>query len=323
MLSVYRKSIVTISLLLTLFAITILTGCTDNKQLKQDLLQAINKQQDVANYRFEGSIDLHADSSLFGQANPIAASLFSLIKESKLEFKGVAALEPARMETNLTVTPNGGSPISIPVLIKDSKLFFQMPPLNKPDEYMMLPIQNKQASSNGSTEPLKNTGQLTANLTQQLFKDIDPKWLQTSKEAAALSDGTTVKRITLEINKKNEQAFADYMNQSVVPGLQEIIKTNGLAASSSVDSWTTTLGQIKVKAPSTITLMIDNEGYIREQQWNLSFTSGSSTNENKLNWTYTISDINKNPAFTQETPAKVKSLEDLLRLVKPANAAKK
>ncbi|WP_282941507.1 hypothetical protein [Paenibacillus sp. RC67] len=323
MLTAYRKHIISISLLLTLSFILILTGCTDNKQLKQDLLQAINKQQDVTNYRFQGSIELHADSSLLGQADPMTATLFSLVKESKVEFKGVSALEPARMETNLTVTPNGGSPISIPVLIKDSKLYFQMPPLNKPDEYMMLPVQNKQASANGSTDPLKNTGQLTTTLMQQLFKDLDPNWLQTAKETTKLSDGTTAKRITLDINKKNEQAFADYMSKSVVPGLIEMVKTNGLAASASMESWSTALSQIKVKAPSSITLLIDSDGFIREQQWNLSFTAGNSTNENKLSWTYTLSDINQNPAFTQEIPTKVKSLEDLLRLLKPANAVKK
>ncbi|WP_079910509.1 hypothetical protein [Paenibacillus sp. 32352] len=317
----YRKHFISVTLLLLLSTMIILAGCTDHKQLKQDLLQAVAKQQDIASYQFEGAIELHADSSLLGQANPLTVSLFSLMKESKIDYKGVTALEPARMETNLTITPAGGSPISVPVLIKDSKLFFQMPPLNKADEYMMLPIQNKQASDAGK-DPLKNTGQLTASLTQQLYKDVDPEWLQAPKDSGTLPDGTPAKRITLDINKKNEQAVTEYMSKSVIPGLLEIVKTNGLASEASMKAWSASLSQLKIKAPSTITLSMDQNGFIREQQWNLTFTAGNSTNENHVTWTYSISDINTNPAFTMETPAKVKSLEDLLRLVKPANTAK-
>lgn len=323
MLPTSRKYLTSIFLLLTMSIILVLTGCTDNKQLKQDLLQAINKQQDVTSYRFQGSMELKGDASLVGQADPLTGILFSFMRESTINFQGVSALEPARMETTLSVTSKGGSPVTIPILIKDSKLYFQVPALNKPDEFMMLPIPSKPASSGGGADSLKNTGQWSAALMQQLFKDVDPAWLKPSKEAAKLADGTTGKSITLDINTKNEQAFADYMSKSVAPGFVEMVKTNGFAASASMDKWSTALEQVKIKAPSSITLTVDSAGFIREQQWNLSFTAGNSTNVNTINWTYHLSDINQNPAFTQDTPAKTKSLEDLLRLVKPNNSAKK
>lgn len=324
MLFAYRKFTVIITLLSTIGLA--LTGCTDNTQVKQDLLQAVSKQEEIVNYRFQGSFELKADASLLGQASPVTATLFALLKDSKMEYKGVSSLEPSRMETSLTVTPNGGSALTVPVIIKDSKLFFHMPPLNKQDEYMVLPIQTRLPAAPGGNspdDPLKNTGHLTADLTKQLLNGIDPKWLVSSKDPVTLADGTPVKSITIEVNKKNEQAFNDYLKANVVPGLMNTLKTNGLTNAATLDSVTASLQQLKLRVPSTINLRIDNDGYIREQTWSLAFTTGTSTNENKLVWTQTLSDLNKNPAFTQETPTKQKSLDELLRMVKPAEAGKK
>ncbi|MCR8634988.1 hypothetical protein [Paenibacillus radicis (ex Xue et al. 2023)] len=311
--------------LLSAALVLFVTGCTDYKQIKADLLQAVNKQEEIKNYRFTGSIELKADAALLGQANPFAAALFAILKDSKIEYTGISALEPtSQLETNLKVTPAGGSVIDIPVLIKDSKLFFHMPALNKDDEYMMLPIQAKQnpASSSSNPEPLKNTGHLSAALNQQLLNGVDANWLQSTKEPVTLSDGTAAKRITLDINSKNEKAFADYWDQSL-PGLLELLKTNGLASGASLDSWQSALKQMKFKAPTTIDMLIDNDGYIHEQKWSLSFTANGSTNDNRIIWTQSLTEINKNPAFTKDIPAKQKSLDELLKLTKQAPAVKK
>lgn len=309
----YRRFTAIVPLLLIFAIALIATGCTDNKQLKQDLLQAAGKQEQIVNYRFQGSVELKADASLLSQASPVTATLFALLKDSKLEYKGVSSLDPSRMESDITVTPNGGSAIKIPVIIKDSKLFFHVPPLNKQDEYMMLPVQPKPSSA----DPLKNAGHLTAGLTKQLLDGIDPSWLTLSKEPAALPDGTAVKNITINLTQKNEQAFNDYLKAGVVPGLTDVMKANGLSDEATLNAMTASLQSMKLRAPSSITLRIDNEGFIREQTWSLVFVTGASTNENKIVWTQSLSDINKNPAFTQETPAKQKSLDELLKLVAP------
>jgi hypothetical protein len=316
-----RKTTIYLSLLLFLLLIT---GCTDYKQLKVDMMQAVNKQEEIKSYAFTGSIELKADSSLLANTTPFAAALFALLKDSKMEYKGISSLElPSQMEAAFKVIPAGGTAIDIPILIKDSKLFFHIPALNKDDEYMVMPVENKQAPIAGSgTEALKNTGHLTTVVNGQLLQGIDPNWLQTSKDPISLADGTTVKRITLDINKKNETAFNEYWNQSV-PGLTDLLKTNGLATVAAVDSWQTALKQVKFQAPSTMDLLIDNQGFIREQRWNLTFTANNSTNLNYLVWTQTLTDLNKAPAFTKDIPSKQKSLNELLKLVKPATAAKK
>jgi hypothetical protein len=312
------------SLLLSASLILFITGCTDYKQLKADLLQAVNKQEEIKSYRFTGTIELKADASLLGQASPFAAALFAILKESKIEYSGISALEPSRLETNLKVTPTGGSAIDIPVLIKDSKLYFHMPALNKVDEYMMLPIQARQpgAEQTGNTEPLKNTGHLSAALNQQLLNGIDPKWLQPSKEAVTLADGTTAKRITLDINEKNEQAFAEHWKKSL-PGFIELLQTNGLASGTSLEAWNAALQKVNFQAPTSVDMLIDNEGFIHEQRWNISFTSGSSTKDNHILWTQSLTEINQNPAFTKDIPAKQKSLDELLKLIKPTPPAAK
>ncbi|TDF96702.1 hypothetical protein [Paenibacillus piri] len=315
-----RKHTARATVLISAALMLLVTGCTDNKQLKTDLLQAVHKQEEIKSYRFTGSIELKADASLLGQASPFAAALFAILKDSKIEYDGISAMEPSRLETTLKVTPSGGSAIDIPVLIKDSKLFFHMPALNKDDEYMMLPVQPKTpGTDSGNTEPLKNTGRLSSAIQQQLLDGIDPNWLQPSKEPVTLADGTSAKQITLTITGKNEQALSENWDKSL-PGLIELFKTNGLASGSSLDVWQAALKQIKFRAPTSVTILIDKDGYIHEQKWDVAFTSGASTNENHLVWKQSLTDINQNPAFTKDIPAKQKSLDELLKLTKPASA---
>jgi hypothetical protein len=314
----------TATVLLPAAFILFMSGCTDNKQLKQDLLQAVSKQQEIKTYKFNGSIELKADTSLFGQASPITSALFALIKDSKIDYKGISSLEPSRMESELKVTPAGASPIDIPVLIKDSKLYFHIPAINKDEEFMVLPVQaaKSPAPASGSGEPLQNTGRLTAAFDQQLLNEIDPNWLQTAKDPVILADGTTAKRITLDVNPKNEKTFSDYWDK-LQPGFIELLKTNSLASGASLETWQAALKQIKIKAPTTVDMLIDNQGFIHEQKWNLSFTSGGSANINHMVWTQSLTEINQNPAFAQEIPAKTKSLDELLKLTQPAAAVKK
>lgn len=311
------------TLLISLSFLLLITGCTDSKQLKTDLLQAVTKQEQVKSYQFKGSIELQADTSLFGgQISPFTATLFAFLNDSKINYSGQTALEPSQLEAMFNITPTGGSNIDIPVLIKDNKLFFQIPALNKVDEYMMFPITSKPNTAVDSTESLKNTGHLASTLNEQLLNPMNSEWLTASKDPVTLADGTTAKQITLDINSKNEQAFNDHWNQAI-PGFMELLKSNGLASDASLDGWQATLKQIHILAPSSLQFSIDNQGFIHEQQWNLTFTANGSSNTNHLLWTQSLSELNKPPVFTKEAPAKQKSLEELLKLIKPTPTGKK
>lgn len=319
-----RKLSVYASFLLSLSVLLLITGCTDYNQLKTDLLQAVAKQEQVTSYQFKGSIELKADSSLLGGAtSPFTAALFAFLKDSKIDYNGLTALEPAQLEANFKVTPTGGSLIDIPVLIKDNKLFFRIPAINKDDEYLVFPIIEKKSNPvAGSSEALKNSSHLASTIHDQLLNGINPEWLHTSKDPVTLADGTVTKRITLDINSKNEQAFNDIWKKAV-PGFTELLKSNGLASAANIDGWQSTLKEVQFRAPSSLEFLIDNQGFIHEQKWNVAFTANGSTNENHLIWTQSLSELNKAPAFTKEIPAKQKSLEDLLKLVKPTPAVKK
>ncbi|SFL32096.1 hypothetical protein SAMN03159341_10571 [Paenibacillus sp. 1_12] len=317
-----RKFSVYASFLLSLSLLLLITGCTDYKQLKTDLLQAVAKQEQVTSYQFKGSIELKADPSLLGATSPFTATLFAFLKDSKIDYNGLTAMDPAQLEANFKVTPSGGTVMDIPVLIKENKLFFRIPALNKDDEYLVFPITGKTSPAAGSTEALKNTNHLTSTIYDQLLNGINAEWLQTSKDPVTLADGTITKRITLDINNKNEQAFNSIWKQAI-PGFTELLKSNGLASTASIDGWQTALKEVQFRAPSSLEFLIDNQGFIHEQKWSLTFSANGSTNENHLLWTQSLSELNKAPVFTKEIPTKQKSLEDLLKLVKPAPAAKK
>ena len=86
---------------------------------------------------------LAISDGLMKSANPLTNGLLSLIRESTITWKGISNVDPLQFQTDLRITPKGStSPIDIPILIKDSKLYFNMPALNKTaDEYYAIDLQ--------------------------------------------------------------------------------------------------------------------------------------------------------------------------------------
>lgn len=294
-------------------------GCTDHQQLKKEVVQAAQKQEEIRSYHFTGTMDLKLDPALFQGVPPLTAGILSLLKESRIEYAGAASLTDAvQMEADIKITPKGASaPTIVPILIKDNKLYMQLPAVNKPDEYMAFPLDSTVPGSPAAADRLKNTGRLTSALSAKLFEGLDPNWLDTDNKTETLPDGTTGKHIKLEISSKNQKAAADYM-ASTLPALLNEIVTSGLSSSSQADVWKKTAGQLQVTAPTTINLVIDGQGYIRRQTGLLHFSAGAAA-DNTIEWTQGLDSINQPVTWSKETPKQVRPLNEILRLLpKPA-----
>lgn len=303
-------------------AVALITGCTDHQKLKQDMLQAVQKQEQARSYRFTGELQLQLDASLFAGAQPLTAAMATLLKDSAIAYTGAAAEavsgESVRFEADMTVTPkNGAQPILIPALIKDNKLYLALPVFNKPDEFTVLPLgQGDNAAASGET--LKNTGHLSAVLSGKLLEGIDPAWINEDSEPTALADGTPGRRLRLELTAKNEQAAADYFAASL-PGALAELAASGLQPSAG-DALGKALANARLKAPSSLTLLVDGQGFIREQTGELRFSLGDGP-ASALKWTQRLSDINGQIDFRKDVPKQTKPLDDLLRLLPKAPAA--
>ncbi|TVY09619.1 hypothetical protein [Paenibacillus cremeus] len=285
-------------------------GCTDHKQLKQDLQAAVQKQEQALANHFSGTVDLKLDASLFQGAAPMAAAMLTTLKDSHIEYSGAATLaEPVRMEATLKVLPKGAaSSIDMPLLIKDNKLYLQMPAINKPDEYLMLPLDK-------GPERLKNTGHLSSVVYGKLLEGINPDWLEPGQQQETLPGSTEpVKRITLNITDKNQKAAADAIN-GVIPGILSELLQSGLSTSAQTDQWKKAMSTFQVTSPSSVSMLIDNQGFIREQSGKLQFRVDASSAVQAMEWKHTTSDINQTISFTQDEPKQVKSMDDILRLV--------
>ncbi|CAG7620462.1 hypothetical protein ACFQI7_05785 [Paenibacillus allorhizosphaerae] len=299
-----------IAIVLLLCCVLLLAaGCTDHKQLKQDLLQAAQKQEHIQTYRFSGHADMKLDASLFAGMPPLTAAVLSMFKESSIDYSGsVSLLEPLRMESIFKVTPKGsGTPMEIPILLKDNKMYVRLPIVNKLDEYMQVPLGEH-------ADRLKQTGHLGSAIVTKMLEGINPDWLEpVPQEQTAAAKGTDSKTITLKMTGKNEQAATAYFN-GIIPSLLDELLMSGLSTDAQHGQWKKTTERLKPTVPSFITVTIDPDGFIREQsgilhlQWD-----GAASSE--INWKHTISDINGTPVFAMEVPKQVKPISEFLRML--------
>src|SRR5206468_11576399 len=100
----------------------------------------------------------------------------------------------------------------------DNKLYMQLPAVNKPDEYIAVPMDSSVPGSPAAADRLKNTGRLTSALSAKLFEGLEPSWLDTDNKTETLPDGTAGKPIKIEANSRNQKAAADYW-ASTLPAL--------------------------------------------------------------------------------------------------------
>ncbi|NEW05251.1 hypothetical protein GK047_04350 [Paenibacillus sp. SYP-B3998] len=305
-------------------SVTSLTACTDNSKVKEAVEQSINKQKEMKSYAFDGSTTLSISDTLLKSSNPLTNGLLSLIRESTIEWKGISNADLVQFQTDLKLTPKGSSsPFEIPVLIKDSKLYFNMPALNKTaDEYYAIDMQKMSQSSKTplTLDSLRNTSQLTSTLAGLIFSATDAKWYKQEKAPIKLKDGTAAKSISIELTSKNEKEL-NTMLQAKLPELISLLQNNGLISADKAEQLKKAQpNALQLQAPGKWIVAIDDQGFIRDESIDINFSiigadSKAASNHITLHQTYDL--INQAPALTKEVPKNVKNFEDVLKLITP------
>ncbi|WP_258206094.1 hypothetical protein [Paenibacillus radicibacter] len=303
---------------------SLLIACTDNKATQTAVLQGIAKQSEMKSYAFEGSADIKLGDGLVPSTDLVTQTFFNVFKESTIKWNGVTNYDPVAFEADINVTPKGGTEgFNIPVLIKDNKLYFHMPAINKENQFYSIDLAAAGSQASGTVKPegLKNATSVFSSFVKSITSAVDPKYFQEEKEAAKLKDGSSAKAYTIEINDKNEKAINDMLN-SKSGELYDSLKTSGILSNEQADKLKSQ-NQLKftVQAPSKLRFVIDDKGFIREQttELNLAFTGADgAVNKHSLTMNQQFNDINAAPAFKKEIPKDVKSFEDVLKLLNPA-----
>lgn len=309
------------------------TGCSDGGREKEKIQQALAKQSEMKTFAFTGSADLDLEPVKAGGEtgqNPVTASLLGLFTKSRLEWNGIAALDPLRMEADLKSTPSGSStPIELPFLLKDNKVYLNIPLLNRKDEYYLVDMEKLASSTGGQAgafqpESLKNITKSSSEMLKLALTDVSPKQFKKGT-SVTLKDGTKADVITLQITEKNNKELSEAV-RGKLGEIADALAGGGIMTPGQADNLKKNSGKFQLEAPGQLSVSIDADGFIREQTVQLSYvTTGSDGKERKekLSFTQAYNEINKEPKFTKEEPKNVRPLSDILKLLMPQAPAKK
>lgn len=297
-------------------------GCTKEPDLaKEKMEQAFLKQSEVSAYSFTGKASLNIQIPAAGTGkNLIGAAFTDMLTKGDLEWSGAAAYNPVRLEAELKSTPkDSGTALTLPLLFKDNKLYLQLPLLGKSETFSldMAELSGLSGKTNPFTqENLKSSGKLVSDGFRVLIADIDAKWFKT-EEAASLSDGGKAQVYRLEITDKNRSEIEAAI-KGRLPELADLLSAAGLAGEAQVQALKSSAAGFTLQAPGTMTLTVDQTGFIRRQTLELAFGfpgTGGQAAANSVKMEQSYGDVNGSPAFKQEPPANARPLGDILKLL--------
>lgn len=307
------------------------SGCTKEKnKAKEELIQALAKQTEMKAYSFSGSADLNIRLPAAQGSNPLTQTLIGLFTQSRLEWSGAATYEPVRLEANVKSTPTGSTtPIELPIMIKDNKLYLHIPLLSKQDEYYAIDMaelaaKNGQAQANPlSLTNMNQLNQTVADALKLILADMDESWFNKPSETT-LTDGTKAKFYKLEITEKNRKQIEEAI-KAKLPQMIDLLANTGLLSQDQAASWKKNDAGFNLSSPGYFSANVDQTGFIREQSVNLTYsTSGSDgqAHSQAVNLQQSYNDINGAPKFTRETPQNPRNLADILKLIMPQTTKK-
>ncbi|PYI54600.1 hypothetical protein [Paenibacillus flagellatus] len=310
-----KKRLLVVPALLTAAAL-LFGGCSDGTKQKEAVRQAIRKQAEVGQYRFAGSLSVEWEAAADSAAKPLAAGLLNALNGAAVEFAGAASRDPVRLEATFKMTPKSGASVSVPILIKDNKMYAQFPLVNKPDEYIAFDLANPAAAPAAgplSPEALGRSNEAMAGMLDKLLADIDPKWFAETKSG----DGGTAVTYAVDITDRNAQELSALL-RTKAPEWAGMLRDAGLLAQAKADAAAKSAGgaELRLKAPGSIRITVGEKQFVERIALDVSgetAVSAGTPRGFRMKLDYALSGINEPPAFEKDVPAKTKPFEDLLK----------
>lgn len=306
---------------------TLAAGCSDGKgNLKQDMQNSLSKQSEMKSYSFTGNADIDLGSvPADAGANPAVGMIVSMFQKSKMEWNGVSSSEPVRLETTLKATPSVSStPLELPVLLKDNKIYLSLPGINKPEEYFSYDLSAVKTGMNA--DKMKNATQTSSQMIKLLVSDLDEKWFKKSKEVPELKDGKKGSVTQVEITDKNKKEITDKLRAKYPEMIDTLQQSGFITEAQAAKLKQNGAKSLQVNAPGLLSFTTDDTGFIRVSKLNLSYASADASGAaiaHHVNFQQTYDDINGTSVFKKELPKTVRPLEEILKLIAPVQTPSK
>lgn len=304
-------------------------GCKDEApgKSKELMLAALAKQSEIKAYSFAGNADLNIDLPSSKGGSLITSTLTGMIAKGKLEWKGAATYEPVRMEAELKSTPQGAStPMELPVILKDNKLYLRLPLLGKQDYFSI--DMSELSSLSGQSNPfaadsMQRISRALSDSVSAAIADAGAKWFKEEK-GTTLPDGGALTVHRLDITDKN-RAELETAIKGKIPEIASHLGSAGLLNTEQQSAFAKASSSFVLEAPGVVSIAVDPSGYIREQSLSLVYKNtgdDGKTANGSISFNQTFQDINGSPVFSQEIPVNAKPLGDILKLLAPPAAKK-
>lgn len=291
-----RSYFLALGLIFILFSL--LVGCKADEQLddtvKTELQQILALQADINNYQFQGSADLQIDATQFISGdNPLTASFVSNLLNSTITWHGTVQSDPEQLEMDLVIAPQGlATTIEIPIIIKDSKLYFRIPLIQADETEHFIVELNEETLQQGSS--------LWSDTAYSILNAISPQWYE------RLDQQSTI-RISLTEDNHSE-IFTSFFE--ILPAIIEQWEDSRLL---SVEQSTELQNSISVAAEEFIqSIVIDEPGQLsitwNDQNYITLYSLQLFISNHAIDIHHTIKNVNEAPSFVKEIPT-----EDVLR----------
>ncbi|WP_254634638.1 hypothetical protein [Paenibacillus sp. GbtcB18] len=282
------KAFISLSIAIAIPAVLI-SGCSEREAARAAVKGALHKQAEMNAFAFAGGADLHLDGLPAGDSSTVPGQLFSFLKDSKLEWKGAASLNPVRWESDLKAASRSGSAeLTVPLLFQDNKLFFHMPLLNPDNEYFVTrlglpPDSPASAGDKTGTVPktaasptLEHLSRLYSDLSKLLQEGADEAWFEHDGEVK-LTDGSAAQSYTASVTRMNAGAWNKKV-QEKLPRFLEALKSNGLISEAQAAEFGRSASSFKLSALVNGRSLSIRKVFYESSIWNLSLPAPEGIN---------------------------------------------
>jgi hypothetical protein len=287
----------------------LVTGCSDNVKIKEEVLEALHKQADIYSYTFAGRSELKLDDTFpLSDTNPLTASLLHSLTNSNMEWSGAVSLNPLRMESKLMLTPTGGKALpEIPVILNNNKLYMQIPLLNPNNEYISVDLS---AAASGLTL----SSQTYARWIEGWLTSIEAKWFKRMEDT---EEDNYPHWASIAITESNAKVLSALLQSKLLEWCDELLKQKLITKSQAdgfKNKWSHTT--LALQAPGYIRTSVRKDGFLEELQADIHFVlleNGKTSREQILKFNNKWGEINQVPSFTQEIPANALPIDEILK----------
>lgn len=308
-----------------ILAVLFTAGCSEEPDKSKEAMEAaFAKQAEINTYSFAGSAALNIRLPAAKENGNPLTGLFGLFTQGKLEWEGAASYEPVRLEADLKSVPDdSGTPLELPIILKDNKLYLHIPVLSTQEDYFSVDMSRlSQLSGNPNPfteEDLKNTTLIITEALRLALTGIDAKWFK-EESALTLEDGAKAAVYRLDITEKN-RAELEAAIKTTLPDWAGLLANSGLLSQEQADALQKQGGSLTVQAPGHISAAVDEAGFIRRHSLDIAYEymdADGQASSGSIAFEHSVNDINGTPVFRKQPPANPRSLDDILQLLLPS-----